>query len=167
MKCSRGIEVAGLQETRWFGQETYSVGDSVVLSSGHSLPPEGESLHRGEGVAVVLRGRALKAWKAGGARWRPISSRLAVAQLRMISERKKPFSLHVLVCYAPTFHSSRSAKDNFFNDLQAVLSNLNSNRNDHFVLLGDFNARVGSRPDVWNDADTDGTMCAALAALER
>ena len=54
-----GIGVAGLQETRWFGQETYSVGDSVVLSSGRSLPPKGESLHRGEGVAVVLRGRAM------------------------------------------------------------------------------------------------------------
>ena len=67
------------------------MGDSVVLSSGRSLPPEGESLRRGEGVAVVLRGRALKAWKAGGARWRPISSRLADAQLQMISERKKPF----------------------------------------------------------------------------
>ena len=73
----------------------------------------------------------------------------------MISERKKPFSLHVLVCYAPTFRSSLSAKDNFFNDLQAVLLDLNSNCNDHFVLLGDFNAQVGSCPDVWNDPDTD------------
>ena len=28
------IEVAGLQETRWFGEEAYSVGDSAVLSYG-------------------------------------------------------------------------------------------------------------------------------------
>ena len=60
------VEVAGLQETRWFGEEVYSVGDSTVLSSGRPLPLDGAPRLRGEDVAIVLRGRALRAWRDGG-----------------------------------------------------------------------------------------------------
>lgn len=148
------IEVAGLQETRWFGNESYRVGDSTVLSSGRPLPQDGAPFLRGEGVAIVLRGRALKAWKAGGAQWRAVSPRIAVAQLKMSSRHRKPFSLYVVVCYAPTFRSSRLTKDEFFDDLQEVLRGVNARATDKYVLLGDFNARVGSRTqtmDEWRD----------------
>ena len=64
-----GIEGARLQGTRWFGQETYVVGDALVLTSGRPLPSDGDALVRGEGVAVVLRSRGLRAWKAGGSHW--------------------------------------------------------------------------------------------------
>ena len=60
------IEVTSLQETRLFGQATYSVGDSIVLLSGRSLPLDGAPLLHGKGVAIVLRGSALRAWKDGG-----------------------------------------------------------------------------------------------------
>ena len=115
------IEVAGLQETRWFGREVYSVGDSIVLSSGRPVPQEGESLRRGEGVAIVLSGRALQAWRAGGSQWQAVSPRIAVARLRMSAQKKKSLSIHVVVCYAPTFRSSCDAKDIFFGDLQRLL----------------------------------------------
>ena len=132
------IEVAGLQETLWFGRDIFSVADSMVLTSGKKLPgPDGE-FRRGGGVAIVLRGRALSAWRSGGSQWRPISSRLAVAQLQTESCR-----LHVIVCYAPTFHSKREAKENFYDELQATLRSISEA--DRYVLLGDFNARVGSR----------------------
>ena len=121
-----GIEVAGLQETRWFDREIYSVADSVVLSSGRPLPGDGEVLSRGEGVAIVLRGRALRAWKGGGSQWRAISFRL-VAQLRMSSWRKTPFVMHIICCYVPIFWSSRAVKDSFFQDLQDILRQLDRN----------------------------------------
>ena len=108
----------------------YSVGDAIVLSSGRPLPPPSASFSRGEGVAFVLRGRALRAWRAGGGQWKALSSRLAVAELRMVS-RKKIFTIHVIVCYAPTFRSPRTDKDIFFNDLQAVLRSIP--RHDKFV----------------------------------
>ena len=76
------IEVAGLQETLWFGRDIFSVADSMVLTSGKKLPGPDEEFRRGGGVAIVLRGRALSAWRSGGSQWRPISSRLAVAQLQ-------------------------------------------------------------------------------------
>ena len=137
-----------LQETLWFGRDIFSVADSMVLTSGKKLlGPDGE-FRRGIGVDIVLRGRALSAWRSGGSQWRPISSRLAVAQLQTESCR-----LHVIVCYAPTFHSKREAKENFHDELQATLRSISEA--DRYVLLGDFNARVGSRlgpGDEWRDA---------------
>jgi len=76
-----GIEVAGLQETHWFGTAEYAVRDSIVLSCGRPLPPENGNFRRGEGVAIVLRGRALSAWRSGGSQWTGISSRLASARV--------------------------------------------------------------------------------------
>ena len=72
-----------------------------------------------------------------------------------MSLRKKHFSIHVVVCYAPTFRSSRADKDVFFNDLQHVLCGVG--RHDKFVLLGDFNARVGTRTGV--DIDEWADVC--------
>ena len=59
--------VAGaLQETKWFGCGTYEIGDSMVLTSGRSAPREGQSVQQGEGVALMIRGQALAAWRLGG-----------------------------------------------------------------------------------------------------
>ena len=55
--------MAGLQETHWFGQPIYSVGDLVVVSSGRPLPTDKGTFWHSEGVAVVLCGSALEAWK--------------------------------------------------------------------------------------------------------
>ena len=74
-------------------------------------------------MAFVLRGRTLRAWRAGGGQWKALSSQLAVAELRMVS-RKKIFTILVIVCYAPTFRSPRTDKDVFFIDLQAVLQSI-------------------------------------------
>ena len=51
--------------------------------------------------------------------------------------------LHVLSCYAPTFAASREEKDNFSSSLQEALNSIPSQ--ECYVLLGDLNARVGSR----------------------
>ena len=57
------VVVAGLQETKWFGNEVYKVGESVVLSAGRDVPREGGNGQRGEGVAIVLSGQL---WMLGG-----------------------------------------------------------------------------------------------------
>ena len=141
------VVVAALQETKWFGNEIYRVEDSVVLTSGREVPEHVGSRQRGEGVAIVLLGPAVSAWKAGGSRWKAWSSRLITVSLK--TGRRKCDQLHVLSCYAPTFAACRSEKDAFFDDLQQAISEIPST--EPFVMLGDFNARVGSRveDDEW------------------
>ncbi len=71
-----GVVVAGLQETKWFGSKIYKVGKSIILSSGWDIPKEGGSRQWGEGVAIVMSGPAVNAWKAGGNQLKAWSSRL-------------------------------------------------------------------------------------------
>ena len=75
------LKVTALQETLWFGSAVYRMGESVVLASGRSLPNVGESMKRGEGVAIVLTGPAIAVWRAAGEQWKAWSSRLVSAQL--------------------------------------------------------------------------------------
>ena len=82
------------------------------MSAGREVPREGGSRQRGEGVAIVLSGPAVGAWRAGGRQWKAWGSRLVTATLEIGSRRSG--QLHVLSCYAPTFAASREEKDRFF-----------------------------------------------------
>ena len=135
------IEVAGLQETTWSVKEVYTVGDSAVLASGRSLPTSGD-FRRGEGVAIVLRGRTLAAWKARGLQWTAMSPRLVIARLQLTDPHGRPILYHVIACYAPTFRALKTTEEQFYDKLQTAL--LSVTGLDKFVVLGDFNARVGS-----------------------
>ena len=57
------VKVAALQETKWFGNDMYGVRESIVLAAGDPVPRPGETLQRGEGVAIVLTGPAMRAWR--------------------------------------------------------------------------------------------------------
>ena len=124
--------VAGaLQEIKWFGCGTYEVGDSMVLTSGRGTPREGQPVLQGEGVVIVLRGQQWKAW----------SLRCVTAVLQV---DKRPSSrVHLVSCYALTRAASRENKEAFFQELDNIISTVPSG--EMYVLLGDFNARVGSR----------------------
>ena len=55
------VDVAGLQETKWFGDGVYRVGESTVIAAGRPVPDAGMTRQRGEGVAMVLSGPAVEA----------------------------------------------------------------------------------------------------------
>ena len=119
-----------------------------MLTSGRALPGEGGSFQRGEGVAIVLLDWAVEAWKSGERQWKAWSPRIVTASLEV--EKKK---LHIVSCYAPTRAASRQDKENFYDDLGAVLAGIPDT--DMYVLLGDFNAHIGSREsahDQWSGA---------------
>ena len=63
------VVVTALQKTKWFGNNVYSVGRSLVLTSGRPTP-DSSARQRGEGVILVLRGPAVSCWIAGGSNWR-------------------------------------------------------------------------------------------------
>ena len=60
-------------------------------------------------------------------------------------KRQSDFYLSIVNVYAPTSKATLSVKQGFFTDLQSVVSALLSR--DAVVILGDFNARVGSCDD--------------------
>ena len=138
------IYVAALQETKWFGNAVYSVGESTVLASGRPTPLSVEPRLRGEGVAIVLSGPAVRAWKAAGQQWKAWSSRVISAVLQ--PGKTNSSRIHFLSCYAPTFSASRDMKNQFLDDLQRAMDAVPSN--ECYVIMGDFNARVGSNPNA-------------------
>jgi len=144
------VDVAALQETKWFGNGVYEVGGSVVLAAGRPVPGEGMVKQRGEGVAIVLSGAAIGAWKTAGKCWKAWGSRLLSVKLKVAKGNTDSSFLHVLCCYAPTFAASREEKNAFFDLLQQALATVPDRS--CYVVLGDFNARVGSREgddDTW------------------
>ena len=121
----------------------YKVRDSVVLTSGRTVPTLGGSHQRGEGVALVLQGSEVDAWTSSGSQWKMWGSRLISAILDCCDR------VHAISCYAPTFAASREEKESFYNVLQDALSTVPAN--EPYILLGDFSARIGSRSidDQW------------------
>ena len=51
--------MAALQETKWFGDEVYCFGGSMVVSVGRPVPKVRQVKKRGEGVAIVPIGSAV------------------------------------------------------------------------------------------------------------
>ena len=136
-----GITIGALQETKWFGEAEYRVGENVVLTAGRPVPAPGEPVQRGEGVAIVLSGPATKAWRLGGKQWKAWSSRLVTACVHM--GKKNTDHLHIISCYAPTRAATRAQKDDFFQDLEQALITIPTT--EPYIILGDLNAHVGSR----------------------
>ena len=145
--CKYNIKVAALQETKWFGKAVYNVGESVVLAAGREVPQGDQPRLRGEGVAIVLTGNAIAEWRVGGEQWKSWGSRIIKATLG--SGNRNTSHIHILSCYAPTYGSARSEKENFFDDLQQALDEIPSQ--ELYIVLGDFNARVGARNHMDED----------------
>ena len=135
------VAIGALQETKWFSCGAYKVSDSTVLASGRRTPSEGECIQRGEGVALVLRGQTLAAWRCGGQQWKAWSSRCMSAVLQV--DKRTVSRIHVVSCYALTRAASREDKGAFFQELENIISKVPSGET--YIILGDFNARVGSR----------------------
>ena len=60
------MKVTALLETKWFGSKVYGVARSVVLTSGKEKPAQGDTVKRGERVAIVLIDWTIDVWKAAG-----------------------------------------------------------------------------------------------------
>lgn len=121
------LSILGLSETRILNS------GSTHLSSGHHLLFSGNSNTKVRGVGILLTpysSRCLIEFK-------PISDRLIVARF---SCRFRNIS--VIQCYAPTEPDDDSSKDEFYSQLDTTIHSLPGG--DIKILIGDFNAKVGS-----------------------
>ena len=83
-------------------------------------------------------------WRRAGGVWKAINSRIVLAQVKLEGERGTNTSIYatILSVYVPMYHSVQERKDEFYADLQSTLDGVHEG--DVLLLLGDFNARVGS-----------------------
>nr|KAG5707093.1 hypothetical protein BaRGS_011804 [Batillaria attramentaria] len=137
------IGVLGLSETRWLqtGQLRFSSGEQL-LYSGHT---EDGAPHT-EGVALMLAPEAQQALIG----WEPVNSRIITAKF---ITKKKDIKLNIIQCYAPTNDAEEEKKDDFYQQLQTVIDR--GGAKDMTILMGDFNAKIGS--DNTGYEDTMGT----------
>ena len=124
------IGVLGLSETRWLqsGQLRLSSGDQL-LYSGHI---EDGAPHT-EGVALMLAPEVHGALIG----WEPVSSRIISAKF---TTKKKDIRLNIIQCYAPSNDAEEEKKDDFYQQLQAVLDRRGAK--DITILIGDFSAKI-------------------------
>lgn len=131
------VDVAALSETRLSGEGSVTEGNYTIFWRGY---PEGQARLHGVGLAI-------KTSHMRGIVEEPnyISERLMTLRVPLVRGE------HMLVisAYAPTLVADEDQKDIFYSALDSVLRK--ASPKDKIVLMGDFNARVGSRTDLWRD----------------
>ena len=70
--------------------------------------------------------------------WEPVNSRIITAKF---NTKKKNIRLNIIQCNAPTNNAEEEKKDDFYQQLQAVLDGRGAK--DITILVGDFNAKIG------------------------
>ena len=122
------ISILGISEMRWTdsGIMTLNTGETVCYSG------RKDGLHQ-EGVGILMDRKA----KASLIGWEPVNERIIRA--RFFSKYAKTT---VIQCYAPTEQATEEEKHLFYSKLQDELDK--TPRHDILLLMGDFNAKVGS-----------------------
>ena len=121
------LDILGIGECRWTGSGRLTTSDgSLILYSGH----QDTNSH---GVAIILsreKPRTLIEWE-------PVSERIIRARFD-----SKFCKLIIIQCYAPTNDKNDVVKDDKYDQLQAVVSNVP--QHDMLLVTGDLNAKVGA-----------------------
>ena len=123
-------------------------GVAIVLTDWEK-PVQGDTVKRGKGVAIVRTDWAIDAWKAAGRQWKARSSRAVSACLQLGGRSRD--KLHIVSCYAPTRVLAGKRRIHFFDEMNSILSSVPAG--EKYIVLGDFNACVGSRQvvgDQWS-----------------
>ena len=149
------VNVAGIQETKWFGKDVWEADGYTLLHFGRTLPDGDASAVRGEGVGILLDPRATTAWRKSGEVWEAVSSRVGTARFKAVragqrkpgrSRETKDTYVTAVSAYAPTAKAPPIIHATFRDDLQDVLDKIPPS--DIFIILVNFNVRVGrSTPD--------------------
>jgi hypothetical protein len=124
------IEILGISETRWTGYGEHKLASKqVFIYSGiqyQNAPHE-------KGVGILLSPSAFNALME----WSPVNERIIVARFN-----GRYRNISVVQCYAPTENAPLDVKETFYEQLTCAVNNVH--KKDILILLGDFNAQLGS-----------------------
>ena len=127
------VDIATLQENRLADSGALKEKDYTFCWHG-----KGSGEHREYGVGLAVRNSLLTMIEPGSNG----SQRLITLRLNTTAG---PVTL--VSVYAPTISATSDTKDEFYENLAAIISSVPNN--EQLVLLGDFNARVGADHDTW------------------
>ncbi|PZC80141.1 hypothetical protein B5X24_HaOG215363 [Helicoverpa armigera] len=134
------IDIAAISETHLSdtGELCEQLGGYTYYWSGRPA-----SERAGSGVGFAIRNglvRDLSELPKG------VNDRLMTLRIPIASNK----FAHLISVYAPTLPSADEDKETFYQQLKQTLENIPAC--DKIVLLGDFNARVGTEYDIWDGA---------------
>ena len=123
---SRNIDIIGICETDWTGQEKMqqTEGETIIYSG------RDDDNHK-EGVGILMSRSASRTLMD----WTPISER--IIQARLYSQHTKLTIVHISL----TEEADEQVKEEFYVVLHDVLDN--RNKKDLLIITGDINAKVG------------------------
>ncbi|BHF72699.1 hypothetical protein SprV_0401576800 [Sparganum proliferum] len=132
------VDIAAVSETRFSEQ-----GQLEEVGAGYTFFWSGRprSERRDAGVAFAIRNDIV-----GRLSCLPQGINDCLMSLRLPLRRGGKFAT-IISAYAPPMTSSDAAKDKFYEDLHALLATVS--KADKLVVLGDFNARVGTDHTAW------------------
>ena len=131
------IDIAALSETRLPNEDSLTEVGGRYTFFWRGLPEEADRIH---GVGFAIKTSLLNSLPES-----PIGISERLMTLRLPLTRSRHITL--VSAYAPTLTSDENIKDAFYELLEHTLQNIP--QTDKILLLGDFNARVGSNSIVW------------------
>ena len=132
-----GIQIAALSETRLAGEDQLS-----EIGAGYTFYWSGrsEAERREAGVGFVIKSSLVCKLTATP---KGVSDRLMTMRVPLSGKRHAT----IISAYAPTMTNPDEAKEKFYEDLNSTIDAVP--RADKLIILGDFNARVGSDDSSW------------------
>ena len=131
------IDICALAETRFHGEDAIEESGEGYTFFWKGVDPGNRRLH---GVGFAVRTSLLSNIQESpiGINERLMTWRIPLAKGRYAT---------LLSVYAPTLDSDTDTKENFYDELYSALSRIP--KEDKILLLGDFNARVGTDHAIW------------------
>ena len=130
-----GIDIASLSETRFLDK-----GQIVEEKAGYTIFWSGRAKGRKSGVAFAVKKEIVSKLESLP---QYVNDRIMTMRLPLQDNTH----LTLISIYAPTMSNPSEEKERFYQHLDEVIKKVS--KQDRLIILGDFNARVGTSSELW------------------